>query len=111
MKRPLLENLQRRKDEKESPCDDCNATARNGDLVCSTCLGQTVLLTRLERDYLLEIAGCVPSEMDDDSFLHNIICQHCCFDGRQSSIHQTVVSDCQPGRWLPIECDTVHLVM
>ncbi len=69
MKRIILENLERRKREKICPCDDCDATGRVGDLVCSSCLGQTVLLTKLERDYLLEIAGFEPTEFDDDSIL------------------------------------------
>ena len=73
MKRPILENLERRKDEKIDPCESCNATGRAVEKVCSDCLGQGVLLTRLEYEYLLEIAGFEPGEMDDDSILNEQI--------------------------------------
>lgn len=69
MKRVILENLQRRKDGKINPCDNCEATGRVGEKVCAACLGQGVLLSRLEYDYLLEIAGFAPAEYDDDSIL------------------------------------------
>lgn len=69
MKRVILENLQRRKDEKIGPCDSCEGRGLITSKVCDQCLGQGVLLSHLEYHYLLQIAGYDPSEMDDDSIL------------------------------------------
>lgn len=67
--RDLLEEIQRRKDAKEDPCDSCSGTGRYGDKVCVDCLGQGILLTESEYQGILSIAGFVPSDFDDDRIL------------------------------------------
>jgi hypothetical protein len=62
--RDFLEELQRRKDARENPCDSCDGTGQYIDRVCVDCLGQGVLLTRVEYDTLLAIANA-----DDDAIL------------------------------------------
>lgn len=54
--RKFLEELQRRKDAKENPCHDCDAIGGVDPKVCTSCLGQGVLLSREEYDTLLAIA-------------------------------------------------------
>lgn len=60
----FLEELQRRKDAKEYPCDSCAGRGGYEGKVCLDCLGQGVLLTRDEYDMLLVIARA-----DDDHIL------------------------------------------
>jgi DnaJ-class molecular chaperone len=52
----ILEELQRRKDAKEAPCDSCDGTGLYLDKVCLDCLGQGILLTKLEYETLLTVA-------------------------------------------------------
>lgn len=67
--RELLEEIQRRKDAKEDPCNSCDNTGREKDKVCAHCLGQGILLTEAEYKGILEIAGYEPSDFDDDAIL------------------------------------------
>lgn len=60
--RDILEDLQRRKDAKEDPCDDCDGTGLSQG-VCLSCLGQGVLLTREEYDLLLTYANRADDEI------------------------------------------------
>jgi DnaJ-class molecular chaperone len=60
----ILTELQRRKDSKEDPCDDCGGTGGLGNAVCVSCLGQGVLLTGEEYGLLLSFA-----HREDDSIL------------------------------------------
>jgi len=62
----FLEDLQRRKDAKDDPCDSCDASGVSDGRVCADCLGQGILLTRAEYISILTIAGHIP---DDDNIL------------------------------------------
>ena len=63
----ILEELQRRKDAKNDPCDSCNGTGGPAGRVCADCLGQGILLTRSEYITILRLAGHIPAA--DDSIL------------------------------------------
>lgn len=69
--RELLQEIQRRKDEKEDPCDSCDGrglTSRNR--VCVDCLGQGILLTAVEYEGILLLAGRKAGGIaDDDAIL------------------------------------------
>ena len=66
--RDILTEIQRRKDAREDPCDDCNGTGVAGPYgACSSCLGQGILLTAYEYRELLRIAGWVASDFDGDA--------------------------------------------
>jgi hypothetical protein len=69
--RQILEDLERRKAQKDNPCDSCDGTGLGESLstICSHCLGQGILLTSEEYHRLLEIAGFKPGDLDDDSIL------------------------------------------
>jgi DnaJ-class molecular chaperone len=67
--REVLEELQRRKDAKENPCDSCDGKGGADGKVCADCLGQGVLLTREEYAVVLKIAGVTRADLDNDSIL------------------------------------------
>jgi len=65
--RDFLNELQRRKDNDESPCDSCDGKGGRADSVCADCLGQGYLLTEDEYRTLLRMAGIpqgVPVDVD-----------------------------------------------
>ena len=57
--RDVLTEIDRRKEPKDDPCDSCDATGLVGEKVCSDCLGQGILLTRDEYDYLLSLSDLI----------------------------------------------------
>ncbi|MEJ7623748.1 MAG: hypothetical protein WKF34_07125 [Pyrinomonadaceae bacterium] len=63
--REILEDLQRRKDSRENPCHDCDGAGLYANHVCVSCLGQGVLLTRLEYELLLTYANRADDEILD----------------------------------------------
>ena len=68
--REILTEIQRRKDEKEDPCDSCNGSGTGeANKICSDCLGQGILLTGDEYRAILEVAGIAPADLDNDSVL------------------------------------------
>jgi len=60
--RRMIEELQRRKDAQECPCETCHATGWYDGGVCVDCLGQGVLLTREEYDWLVYLADDILNE-------------------------------------------------
>jgi Tryptophan RNA-binding attenuator protein inhibitory protein len=73
--RKILEELERRKELKENPCDSCDGTGRSSSttegqiLVCGHCLGQRILLTEDEYRLVKEMALTGSVRYDDDSIL------------------------------------------
>lgn len=71
--RKILEELERRKNAKENPCDECGGSGYsslstdNQTLACGRCLGQGVLLTDEEHRFLKE--QVLMGYNDDDSIL------------------------------------------
>jgi len=65
--REILEEIERRKYAKENPCDSCNGTGGDGSCACGDCLGQGILLSRVEYATILEVAGY--QEAADDLIL------------------------------------------
>ena len=61
--RAILEELERRKAAEEDPCDGCGGTGRRGEGFCRDCLGQGVLLTAAEYDWLLQVAHRADDEI------------------------------------------------
>ena len=68
--RDLLEELQRRKDQKIYPCESCDASGMYQGTVCTDCLGQGTLLTRTEYDAILGIAYAEDDNILIDEFLN-----------------------------------------
>jgi DnaJ-class molecular chaperone len=69
MNRLILENLERRKELKDNPCDSCDGQGGEGGRVCADCLGQGVLLSRAEYEVILEVAGFDIDDLDGDQIL------------------------------------------
>lgn len=67
--RDLLEELQRRKDAKEDPCESCHGTDLYLGRVCTDCLGQGIRLTRKEYDTILAVARAVDDRILEQAFL------------------------------------------
>lgn len=71
--REILEELERRKNAKENPCDVCGGSGKSSlstekqTLVCGRCLGQGVILTDEEHRMLKEMA--LTNHSDDNSIL------------------------------------------
>jgi DnaJ-class molecular chaperone len=61
--REILEKIERRKEAKDDPCDSCDGTgsssndSRSQPLACGHCLGQGILLTAIEYQALMNVAG------------------------------------------------------
>lgn len=65
--REILEEFKRRKYEKENLCDSCHDSGGDGGYACGDCLGQGILLSRVEYATILEVAG--HQEAADDLIL------------------------------------------
>lgn len=52
----ILAALEDRREAGDMPCDDCEATGLVDRVLCSTCLGQKVLLSGEEYAWLMEVA-------------------------------------------------------
>ena len=67
--RSILEELERRKEAKDDPCESCDGTGAsnssvNVPLACPHCLGQGVLLSEEEHRVLTEVAYTLPDILD-----------------------------------------------
>jgi hypothetical protein len=61
--RRILEGLERRKAIKEDPCDPCGGSGRMRDGFCRECLGQGVVITAAEYEWLLTFANRADDEI------------------------------------------------
>ena len=66
----MLDEIECRKRVEEDPCGSCNGTGGIGDKVCVDCLGQGLLLTRVEYYAILEAAGYSPDDFENDEILN-----------------------------------------
>lgn len=55
--RRILAALEQRKIDRDDPCDSCDATGRDSNAICGHCLGQGVLLTAAEYEFLMTVAN------------------------------------------------------
>lgn len=67
--RRIFEGRERRKAEKEDPCDSCEGTGRDDNAICGHRLGQKVLLTAAEYEFLMTVANRADDRILDQKVL------------------------------------------
>ena len=72
----MLSEIERRRERREDPCESCDGSGRDsaagiiGNRICSDCLGQGILLTGMEYEFMLFVVNSTSDDVLDAEYLH-----------------------------------------